>query len=53
MMAANELEQGHAHQFTAENIRHLRDPESYPSRAERWEKLLEQHPKKGKPRGRK
>lgn len=52
-MAANELEQKHAYQFTAENIRHLRDPESYPSRSERWEALLKKHPKKGKRRGRK
>ena len=52
-MASNELEQKQAHQFTAENIRHARDPENHPSRAERWEKLLEKYPKKGKRRGRK
>ena len=52
-MASNELEQKQAHQFPAENIRHARDPENYPSRAERWEKLLEKYPKKGKRRGRK
>ena len=45
-MASNELEQKQAHQFTAENIRHARDPENHPSRAERWEKLLEKYPKK-------
>lgn len=52
-MAANELEQKHAHQFTAENIRHARDPDNHPSRQERWEALLKKHPRKGARRGRK
>jgi hypothetical protein len=51
-MAHKELEKVEG-QMTLHSIRHARDPENYPSRAERWEKLLEQYPKKGKRRGRK
>jgi hypothetical protein len=46
-MAYSELEKVDR-QITAESLRYARDPENFPSRAERWEALLKKHPKKRK-----
>jgi|TARA_Y100001951_G_C11228279_1_gene233039 hypothetical protein len=35
---------------TLQSIRHAREPDKYPSRKDRWEQLLREHPKKKKRR---